>query len=203
MKGLRHFIFMDSQSLMENSFLNDNGEEVVVSQTQHQVRKIVSESKSSNDETPKPPSKTPSRTVRYDGKHVSFQVELAKSRIWGFGTVEETRWKGCNFETDAQLKKQGHQSSTARRCIIDTVQYFCSKWFDSRIQDLYFSRVPRKSGRPSEVSINAMYKDKQKTGPAAAIPIEDVRLDKIGHFFEFSEKKCSCKEPSYKGTPKV
>lgn len=60
-----------------------------------------------------------------------------------------------------------------------------------------------KIGRPKSSSLESQHSAKCKRGPAAPIPTSDVRLDEVGHFAEFSEKKGRCKRPGCKGIPKV
>jgi len=55
-----------------------------------------------------------------------------------------------------------------------------NKSFDSQVN---------KIGRSKSSSSETEYKSKCKRGPAAPIPTSDVRLDEVGHFAEFSEKK--------------
>ncbi|KAJ4432604.1 hypothetical protein ANN_21227, partial [Periplaneta americana] len=60
-----------------------------------------------------------------------------------------------------------------------------------------------KIGRPKNSSLESQYNEKCKKGPAASIPISDVRLDQNGHFPVFQEKKRRIKKPNCKGTPKI
>jgi len=46
-----------------------------------------------------------------------------------------------------------------------------------------------KIARPKSLSLETEYKSKCKRRPAAPIPTSNVRLDEVGHFAEFSEKK--------------
>lgn len=59
--------------------------------------------------------------------------------------------------------------------------------------------VISKRGRPS-ISVELQYSKKRKTGNATnPIPQKDIRLDKVGHFPAYAEKRMTCKLPLCKG----
>ncbi|KAJ8409212.1 hypothetical protein AAFF_G00242330 [Aldrovandia affinis] len=60
----------------------------------------------------------------------------------------------------------------------------------------------RKRGRPSS-KITGQYEEKRRKGPAAPIPVPDVRLDATAHWMIMAEKKGRCKVPGCTGTPKA
>lgn len=60
----------------------------------------------------------------------------------------------------------------------------------------------RRKGRPSS-TIAAEHEKKRRKGPAAPIPIPDVRLDATAHWIIMVEKKGRCKVPGCTGTPKA
>ena len=60
----------------------------------------------------------------------------------------------------------------------------------------------RKRGRPSS-SIAGDYEEKKRKGPAAPIPVSEVRLDATAHWMVMAEQKGRCKVPKCTGTPKV
>ncbi|KAM7311117.1 piggyBac transposable element-derived protein 3 [Ixodes scapularis] len=53
----------------------------------------------------------------------------------------------------------------------------------------------RKRGRPSN-EVEAQLIEKRRRGPAAAVPSQDVRLDKTDHFPLWIETRARCKLPS-------
>ncbi|MGH0158816.1 UNVERIFIED_CONTAM: hypothetical protein FKN15_047671 [Acipenser sinensis] len=62
--------------------------------------------------------------------------------------------------------------------------------------------LERKKGRPSS-TIAGEYEAKRRKGPAAPIPVPDVRLDATAHWMIMAEKKGRCKVPGCTGTPKA
>ncbi len=62
--------------------------------------------------------------------------------------------------------------------------------------------LERKKGRPCS-TIAGEYEEKRRKGPAAPIPVPDVRLDATAHWMIMAEKKGRCKVPGCTGTPKV
>ncbi|KAK9530196.1 hypothetical protein VZT92_011716 [Zoarces viviparus] len=59
----------------------------------------------------------------------------------------------------------------------------------------------RRKGRPSS-TIAGEHEEKRRKGPAAPIPVPDVRLDATAHWMIMVEKKGRCKVPGCTGTPK-
>ncbi|XP_051971544.1 piggyBac transposable element-derived protein 2-like [Xyrauchen texanus] len=62
--------------------------------------------------------------------------------------------------------------------------------------------LERKKGRPCS-TIAGEYEEKRRKGPAASIPVPDVRLDATAHWMIMAEKKGRCKVPGCTGTPKA
>ncbi|XP_033911326.3 piggyBac transposable element-derived protein 2-like [Acipenser ruthenus] len=62
--------------------------------------------------------------------------------------------------------------------------------------------LERKKGRPCS-TIAGEYEEKRRKGPAAPIPVPDVRLDATAHWMIMAEKKGRCKVPGCTGTPKA
>jgi hypothetical protein len=59
-----------------------------------------------------------------------------------------------------------------------------------------------KKDRPSS-RIACEYEEKRRKGPAAPMPLPDVRLDATAHWIIMAEAKGSCKVPGCTGTPKA
>ncbi len=59
-----------------------------------------------------------------------------------------------------------------------------------------------KKGRPCS-TIAGEYEEKRRKGPAAPIPVPDVRLDATARWMIMAEKKGRCKVPGCTGTPKA
>ncbi|XP_075726345.1 uncharacterized protein LOC119165464 [Rhipicephalus microplus] len=59
--------------------------------------------------------------------------------------------------------------------------------------------VVKKRGRPSNESIEQASQEKRKRGPTAPAPTKDVRLDQVGHWVLWSQKRQRCKIPGCTG----
>ncbi|KAL3182697.1 hypothetical protein MRX96_034607 [Rhipicephalus microplus] len=59
--------------------------------------------------------------------------------------------------------------------------------------------VVKKRGRPSNESIEQASQEKRKRGPTAPALTEDVRLDQVGHWVLWSQKRQRCKFPGCTG----
>nr|XP_037273534.1 piggyBac transposable element-derived protein 2-like [Rhipicephalus microplus] len=59
--------------------------------------------------------------------------------------------------------------------------------------------VVKKRGRPSNESIEQASQEKRKRGPTDPAPTKDVRLDQVGHWLLWNQKRQRCKFPSYTG----
>ncbi|CAK6983053.1 piggyBac transposable element-derived protein 2-like isoform X1, partial [Scomber scombrus] len=59
-------------------------------------------------------------------------VALANNGIPALGTVQQNRLQGCNFSTDAEMKKKGRGALEEKQAVIDNVEIRAVKWFDNR-----------------------------------------------------------------------
>ncbi|XP_077551293.1 uncharacterized protein LOC144164981 [Haemaphysalis longicornis] len=59
--------------------------------------------------------------------------------------------------------------------------------------------VVKKRGRPSNESVEQASQEKKKRGPTAPTPTQDVRLDQVGHWVLWSQKRQRCKFPGCTG----
>lgn len=57
----------------------------------------------------------------------------------------------------------------------------------------------KKRGRPSNGSVEQAIEIKKKRGPSAPTPTQDVRLDEVGHWVLWSQKRQRCKFPGCTG----
>lgn len=57
----------------------------------------------------------------------------------------------------------------------------------------------KKRGRPSNGSVEQGIEMKKKRGPSAPTPTQDVRLDEVGHWVFWSQKRQRCKFPGCTG----
>src|SRR5277367_5911367 len=61
----------------------------------------------------------------------------------------------------------------------------------------------KRKGRPSTSSVQTEHTAKTHRGPAAPLPVPEVRKDGVGHWPVYVEKKGRCKRPGCKGIIKT
>ena len=81
----------------------------------------------------------------------------------------------------------------------------CLKNFKLSVADvlLLAAKVQQKKGRPSQIQIDAEFDRKSKRGPAAPIPNNAIREEKIDHWPEYTHKKLRCKLTRCNATAQV
>ncbi|KAF2882931.1 hypothetical protein ILUMI_23236 [Ignelater luminosus] len=171
----------------EDSLLEDSDDEVAISQRRHQVRKIVSESESSDNEISKPPSKKP-ETGRSNNNE-EHTIELVDDNAGESSTYNKAlAWKN---RAATMLLWRNRQLQTLTH-VFSPLDYFFM-FIGVELLDLMVENLPRVADHMSvnrfeTIKANIHFFDNLQM-KAAGEPGYD-RLYKIGPLFDHDVSNC-------------